>query len=97
VRVPSWQVEADLAAGPPGAPARKSRTGFDAVAPDVSAVAADFSDDQEPSPHYAGRGGAALTHSAHNLAHEKNHYSILKPCQMIVVYQAANQSRFLAS
>jgi hypothetical protein len=97
VRVPSWQVEADLAAGPPGAPARKSRTGFDAVAPDVSAVAADLLRRSGTFAHYAGRGGAAFTHSAHNLAHEKNHYSILKPCQMIVVYQAANQSRFLAS
>jgi len=30
-------------------------------------------------------------------AHERNHCSILKPCQMAVVYQAADQTRFIAS
>jgi len=55
-----------------------------------------FPEDQEPLP-LRRRCGAALTYSAHNPAHEQNQYSILKPCQMTVVYQAADQSRFIAS
>jgi hypothetical protein len=46
VRVPSGQAEADPAAGRPVHPARRLRTGSDAVAPDVSAVAAGFPEDQ---------------------------------------------------
>jgi len=47
--------------------------------------------------HYVGGAGAASIPSAHYPAYEQNHCSVLKPCQMAVVYQAADQSRFIAS
>jgi hypothetical protein len=47
VRVPSWQVEADLAAGrrPPGSTAGRLRAGASSIASDVSTVAAGFAED----------------------------------------------------
>jgi hypothetical protein len=48
---------------------------------------------------YSSSAGAASFRLAHSpaLADKQNQYSILKPCQMTVVYQAADQSHFIAS
>jgi hypothetical protein len=94
VHVPSGQAEADLAAGHLGAAARRLRAGASSISPDVSAVAAGFAEDG-PSPTIWPSAVAASIRSAPT--DEQNHYSILKPCQMTVVYQAADQARFVAS
>jgi DNA-binding transcriptional LysR family regulator len=66
VRVPSWQAEADLAAG--------------------------------RLVHLVERWRGIDPSGAKPASTDKqNQYSILKPCQMAVVYQAADQSRFIAS
>jgi hypothetical protein len=73
-------------------------TGASTIAPDVSAVAAGFAEDR-PSLIISSSAGAASIRSAHSPAptNKKNHYSILQPYRMAVVYQAADQSRFIAS
>jgi hypothetical protein len=96
VRVPSWQAEADLASGhlvrlladyePSPVPLHLmfSRRGW---LPRRSG----------PSSITSSSAGAAPVRSARSPRVDKqNHYSILKPCQRAVVYQAADQSRIIA-
>ena len=98
VRVPSWQAEADLAAGrlvrlladhePAPVPLHLMFQPSRLASPKIG-----------PSSITSSSAGAASIRSAHSPApaDKQNHYSILKPCQMAVVYQAADQSRFIAS
>ena len=99
VRVPSWQAEADLAAGH-----LVRLLADDEPAPVPLHLM--FQPSRLASPKIRSRrrlprrsAGAASIRSARSPAStdKQNHYSILKPCQMAVVYQAADQSRFIAS
>jgi DNA-binding transcriptional LysR family regulator len=98
VRVPSWQAESDLAAGDLVRLLAEYEPAPAPFAPDVSTVAAGFAEDQG-LPRPSRRALARHRSSRHSpMATDKqNHCSILKPCQMAVVYQAADQLRFIAS
>jgi hypothetical protein len=97
-RRPSWRAEADLAAGhlvrlladdePAPVPLHLMFQPCGWASPKVG-----------PSSITSSSAGAASIRSAHSPAptDKQNHYSILKPCQTAVVYQAADQSRFIAS
>jgi len=97
-RVPSWQVEADLAAD------RLVRLLADDEPAPVP-LHLMFQPSRLASPRIRTRGRLCVGRwrgidrfSARPASTDKqNHYSALKPCQMPVVYQATDQSRFIAS
>jgi hypothetical protein len=95
VRQPSWQAKADLAAG------HRVRLLADG-GPAPNGIALDVSATRLASPRIAASsitsssaGGASIRPAYHpTFGDGSNQYSILKRCQMAVVYQAADQSRF---
>ena len=98
MRVPSWQAEADPAAGhlvrlladyePAPVPLHLMFQPSRLASPKIRT----FVD------YLVERWRGIDPFGAQPRANDKqNHYSILKPCQMAVVYQAADQSRFIAS
>ena len=98
MRVPSWQAEADLAAGhlvrlladdePAPVPLHLMFQPSRLASPKIRAFV-DYLVERWRGIDPFGAQPAPTD--------KQNHYSILKPCQMAVVYQAADQSRFIAS
>jgi hypothetical protein len=95
VRVPSWQAEADLAAGHMVRRLAGQKAGAGAGAPDVSAVAA-LPRKSGPSSIILLSADAEPIRSArrHGPINNEILYSILRPCQVAVVYQAAESISF---